>query len=1443
MNTTGNPLWFSSNIDDSQFQGGLNRMNRGIRNTTDLVLSSGNQLDQLAKRAAAGIGAYFSVQAFKEFAGQVVEIRSQFQQLEIAFSTMLKSKVAADTLMKELITFAGTTPFGLKESAAAAKQLLAYGSTAKNVVGELRMLGDVASGVSQPIGDLVYLYGTLKTQGRAYAMDIRQFAGRGIPIYAELAKVLKINKDQVQEFVTAGKVGFPEVEKAFANMTSAGGMFGGLMEAQSKTFNGQIERFKDAWDVVLNDMGKSQEGLFNDVISGAISALENYKQLLDMIGLLVIAYGAYRAAVIAYAVANNISTSSLLVYNVATKSVAVGQTLLAASQRTLISLQASYNAILAASPIGATVALLTTLGTVIYAVSQYTEAAEASQDRFNDIQETGAEAALKEKNSVLALVDVIKSHTATNEQRNSAYKKLQETTKGVLIGFSQEEIAAGKAKNAIDAYIKSIQEAARAKMAFSEFQKLNDQIAELDVRGTKSISTMDKVAIRFNSLGKLIALRAAGVRDGKTEGVSKAVQDEYNRVRDIATSNSQSDAAVIATQKANLQKQLTDLTKKFDTQINAELTKTGEPEATTVYGKKRSVDTIEAEITKIKEEQKSVAETSKQYQSYQKQITALEDERAKITGKQTSTQKKEISDRQKFLNELNDIEQEALRKGLTRDEEEIKAAQDKAEKLRKEARKNGLGAGVITRIDNVEKRETGDIKYRSDTEKLSATLDKQKQLYADFEQAKNDIGETAAKARYAGQLNTERSLLEELEAERAKLLGTDPTKMTGPQRERLLLLDKQINDEVKNEKDKLNTLLLLNSTYEQQKAIATDRYNAAFAKMEGSANSGRRAVLTQGYQEELNQLSEAMVRKSKVYKDAAQEALILTRQETVRQLAALNSILDSGILPADQVQRIQAEISKLKFRLNIGVDESNLGALKDEFARVAAQLHVKDENGNEIILSKEDSEAVLKRLAEIQLKIDNLINPKSGKAKSAFAQGLKANFEYLRGTTSEIAAGASEDLGQLSTGFNELSAAVGGNNTQAGYLLGTIGELAGAASDAAGAFSSFASGDIIGGITKTISAVSKVLSIGKKVKEMNAAARKEVEDFYSNAIKGEREYQDLLKERELQTIRNNKIVLQGIRDEVALRKQQNDAYVKEAAEIMAKLQGQSYVSAETYKHGTWFRKASVDKTYSSLQGMNFQQLSQLLAQGKLEGDAKALVERLKELEQKGYDAEQAIADLAKETSELFTGTTSDNLTNTLAQMFAEGKTSAKDLADFFKETMDEAALSIFKNKVLAGAMEKFYAEFDKAAQSGDELTSDEIATLNGLFTSLTGEALKKFEEFKKITGSDLTKTDSSSGSTETGASGKIVGEALTEGTANRVLGIATSQYDEIKRQGLAAKAYQTAAVGNLTSIAQNTLRTANNTDGIAEKLDTIITNTKPISPTSIEQKLKDAAIK
>jgi uncharacterized phage infection (PIP) family protein YhgE len=146
------------------------------------------------KMLAGGVVAAFAVDKVIDFGKRVFDVRSKFQQLEVAFKVMLGSKEKADQMMKDIADFAATTPFSMEEVAGGARQLMAYGFAQEEVIDQMRTLGDVAAGVGAPIGDLIYLFGTLKASGRVTMMDINQFAGRGIPIYSELAKVLNTSK-------------------------------------------------------------------------------------------------------------------------------------------------------------------------------------------------------------------------------------------------------------------------------------------------------------------------------------------------------------------------------------------------------------------------------------------------------------------------------------------------------------------------------------------------------------------------------------------------------------------------------------------------------------------------------------------------------------------------------------------------------------------------------------------------------------------------------------------------------------------------------------------------------------------------------------------------------------------------------------------------------------------------------------------------------------------------------------------------------------------------------------------------------------------------------------------------------------------------------------------------------------------------------------------------
>lgn len=220
--------------------------------------------------------------AVYDFGKDSIRAFGQQEQFLTSLKTMFHGNGdEAKFLNEQLKGFAKSTPFELTEIQDATKMMIAYGSTSGSVVNEMRMLGDVSSGVGAPLKDVAYLYGTLRTQGRAFSKDIYQFTGRGIPIVKELAKQFGVTDDKVMKLAEDGKIGFAEVEKALKSMTSEGGQFFGMMDEQSQTLNGRISNLGDSWEQLKVNIAKSQSGIINETVnfmSGMVSAI-NRKQV------------------------------------------------------------------------------------------------------------------------------------------------------------------------------------------------------------------------------------------------------------------------------------------------------------------------------------------------------------------------------------------------------------------------------------------------------------------------------------------------------------------------------------------------------------------------------------------------------------------------------------------------------------------------------------------------------------------------------------------------------------------------------------------------------------------------------------------------------------------------------------------------------------------------------------------------------------------------------------------------------------------------------------------------------------------------------------------------------------------------------------------------------------------------------------------------------------
>ena len=293
---------FDAIVETAKIVSGFRDIQKAVHQTAKKVESDGQSINDIISKIQGGFEVAIGGWSIGKFVNQMMQVRGQFQQTEMAFKTMLQSEEKANDLMKQMIHTAAITPFGVEDVTNGAKQLLAFNVAAEDVNKTLIGLGDVAAGMGLNLSDMVMLYGTTIAKGKMDTQDLYQFLNRGIPIADELAKVMGLDVNnaikEVQKQIKAGKVTSDVFIQAMQNMTAEGSKFGGLMEAQSKTITGQISNIKDAIEQMFNDLGKSQEGVINTGLGVVSTLVENWETVGKAVMVAVTAYGAYKAVVI-----------------------------------------------------------------------------------------------------------------------------------------------------------------------------------------------------------------------------------------------------------------------------------------------------------------------------------------------------------------------------------------------------------------------------------------------------------------------------------------------------------------------------------------------------------------------------------------------------------------------------------------------------------------------------------------------------------------------------------------------------------------------------------------------------------------------------------------------------------------------------------------------------------------------------------------------------------------------------------------------------------------------------------------------------------------------------------------------------------------------------------------------------------------------------------------
>ena len=437
-------------IDNDEAIRKFRELQKTAKTVTSSVVTDAERMDIAMRRLATTLGQIGVGVSLAGLVKQIAQTRGEFQQLEVAFATLLQSKEKADALMSQMVELAAKTPFDLQGVASGARQLLAYGFAAADITNTLTRLGNVAAGLGLNLQDLTWLYGTTAVQGRLYTRDVMQFQSRGIDLAGELATQLGKTRAEISQMVTEGKIGFPEVQKAIESMTNEGGKFHNLMQEQSKTITGLISNLGDALDMMFNDLGKSQEGVITGVLKGTISLVENYQKVLDILIPLVSAYGAYKATLILTAAAQKIVVTAANIK--AFFDLAKGIT--AAKDAQLL-----FNTAFNANPLGLALSVLTAIGIAVWKYSDGIYSAAKSQKQLNDSIAEAASSAAVEQSKLGRLKGKLQAAKEGTEEynkiRNEIIEKFGKYDAGLKAETLTVETLAQKYNSLTDAILQS----------------------------------------------------------------------------------------------------------------------------------------------------------------------------------------------------------------------------------------------------------------------------------------------------------------------------------------------------------------------------------------------------------------------------------------------------------------------------------------------------------------------------------------------------------------------------------------------------------------------------------------------------------------------------------------------------------------------------------------------------------------------------------------------------------------------------------------------------------------------------------------------------------------------------------------------------------------------------------------------------------------------------
>lgn len=1281
--------------DNSNFLRKLREVETAVNNTSRQIKQSGLGIEDMFNKmtkAAAAFGAGFTA---KELIQNIIQVRGEFQQLEVAFTTMLGSSEKANVLMSQLTETAVKTPFELRDVADGARQLLAYGFAAEDVNQTLIRLGDIAAGLSIPLGDLIYVYGTTMTQGRLYTRDLIQFTTRGIPMIDELAKQLGVAKSEVQGLIEAGRVGFPEVQKVIESLTNEGGKFGGLMEAQSKTITGQISNIKDSFFIMLNDIGKANEGIINDALSSVSYLIENYEKVGKILIELVGTYGAYRTALITISAIENLRYQATLAHM-------AGLTKMQAILTVLKAKTDALNVVMAKNPYVAVAAAVAALGLGVYKLATYQTEAEKAQERLNAAEKESEKASLSERMELAKLKGKLSELKEGTDEYNTVKEKIVAGYSKYYDGLEEEINKVGLTEDAYDKLTKAITRSYGAR----QYQQFKSQ--QEDWLDNIMSDNLGKIQNRlYSELGdeegeKLYSQIYNAILERRD--LDTAIQDKLNEIQGKGTIFADSRIDTYISNIREAQKITDDLDEKARGKFGITSIDTSQQTANEPFSTEgKSISQLEEEIKKA---ETSLASLKKALADGSGTKEAVAQQEAYIKSLQDT-----VLEREKDLRVINEVKTQISKLEKEQGEtvsgsKEYNALQSRIDALRAKLPKTATGSTDINAyIDQINK--INELREKNKNERIRLDTDLENQV----EQAYiNTMADGVEKEKRQRELNNKIEL-QAIERDKQEYIR----KVTEAQKQIFEAEENAKAAKDKNYKKKTfdpssvsvdTSMFDRMSEYTKQKQAneTADYYNNILAKYQDY--TAKRLSVEKKYQNDLANLEKAggtEAQKAELSYQREEELNAIDKEFAMREVSFqtwANSITNMSL---DELERLLTEA------------EQELARMENEGGT----------NGNELAVQR----------AKVTATKDRIANIKSKESTSPDKRSIK-EWQELYKTLSKVER-EFEELGDTIGGtVGEIISAAGSISSSTLQMIDGIVTLANSSSTAMSGTAEAASTAIqnVEKASVILSIVGAALQVATKIaglfkQESSYEKYEEAREVYESYI----DILDQVIDKQLELADS----LAGENAQAAYDKAIE--LTKKQADAARALGAQYYKSRESGKKSKgrqdfndmsaagWQQAADalgmstqelidmMSKNMTNIFNLPAEQLEKLMEEAplfiaQLDSEAQEYIRQI-------IEAENNIKSTAEREMENATGISFESFSDDILESLYDVEKGAEDIADDIADYMRKALIKAMYVKQYEPEMRKWYEMWAEATGDG-EIDPEEQAALDNLKNSI-----------------------------------------------------------------------------------------------------------------------------